>query len=153
MDCELDLHSQVLRLRRSLRQTQCIAVLLFLGIGGLEAAHWLKPVHIVEANTFLLKDGDGNIVGRLGDVGFGDTCLTLTAADHSSAAELCVQRRNGSVLDLHNMKSEARAMFTPGFDIVEPLQRMPPQLLLSSTSDRPSINLVDADGKPVRAAQ
>ena len=74
----------------------------------------------MEANEFLLMGRAGNVVARLGQYDFGDTCLTLTANQNVSVASLCVQNNEGAFLDLHNLKSESRVTLTPGFNLYEP---------------------------------
>ena len=56
-----------------------------------------------------------NVAARLGQNGFGDTCVTLMAKEKVAVASMCVQDEEGSSLDLHNLKSESRATLTPGF--------------------------------------
>ena len=69
----------------------------------------------VEANDFLLRGHAGNVAARLGQNGFGDTCLTLMAKEKVAVASMCVQDEEGFGLDLHSLKSESRARLTPGF--------------------------------------
>jgi hypothetical protein len=76
-----------------------------------------KRTKTIEANEFLVRDRAGKIVARLGHDDFGDTCLTLTAQQSVSVANLCVQDNEGSSLDLHNLKSDSRATLT-GFQRV-----------------------------------
>jgi hypothetical protein len=70
-------------------------------------------------------------VATLGQQKFGDTCLTLTAKQHISEASLCVQNDEGSILDLHNLKAESRAMLTSGFNTYEPIFHFEPSLVIS----------------------
>jgi hypothetical protein len=70
-------------------------------------------------------------VARLGQDGFGDTCLILTAKQNVSVANLCVQNSEGASLDLHNLKSESRATLTPGFNLYEPMFHLQPALIIT----------------------
>jgi hypothetical protein len=84
----------------------------------------------MEASEFLVRDRAGNVVARLGQSGFGDTCLTLTANQNVSVADLCVQNGEGASLDLHNLKSESRATLTPGFKMYEPMSHVQAALVI-----------------------
>lgn len=85
----------------------------------------------LDANEILLKDRAGDIVGRLGQDKFGNTCLTLKAKANIARASLCVQDNEGSSLDLQNLKSESQALLTPGFYTVEPFARFKPALVIN----------------------
>jgi len=102
---------------------KCIAAVLFLCLTAACLIAWFGHPKTVEAAEFLVRDRQGNVVARLGQLNFGDTCLTLTANQNVSVANLCVQNDEGTYLDLHNLKSESRATLTPGFSICEPLYR------------------------------
>jgi hypothetical protein len=97
--------------------------MLFLGLTAVTIASWTRHPRIVEAAEFLVRDRSGNVLARLGQAGSGDTCLTLRANQNVSVANLCVQNAEGASLDLHNLKSESRAMLTPGFTMSEPMVR------------------------------
>jgi hypothetical protein len=85
----------------------------------------------VIAEEFLLQDRSGNILARLGQYGFGDTCRTLIAKQNVSVTSLCVQDEEGASLDLHNLKNESRVMITPAFHLYEPKSRVLPALVMS----------------------
>jgi len=70
-------------------------------------------------------------MARLGPAGFGDTCLVLTAKQKVSVASLCVQNEVGASLDLHNLRSESRAMLSPGYNLYEPLFQLQPSLVIT----------------------
>ncbi len=131
MDSQLDLLAQIKKLRRDILWMKCVAAAVFLCLAAVSVANWRRHPATVEANEFLLKDHSGNVVARLGQYGFSDTCLTLTAKQNVSMANLCVQDSEGSSLDLHNVKSESRATLTPGFNSYEPLTRFQPALVIS----------------------
>lgn len=135
MRCFLDRHSDLVvrieRLRRDVFWTKCVAAVLFLILLAGNVANWTRHPRTVEANEFLLKDRAGNVVGRLGQYDFGDTCLTLTANRNVSVANLCVQDSEGTSLDLHNLKNESRATLTPGFNLYEPVFHFQPGLVIA----------------------
>jgi hypothetical protein len=131
LDSQSDLVSQIERLSRDVFWTKSVAALLFLCLAVGNIANWTRHPRTVEANEFLLKDRSGNVVARLGQYDFGITCLTLTANQHVSVADLCVQNDEGTSLDLHNLKSESRATLTPGFNLYEPLSHIKPDLVIS----------------------
>ena len=131
MDNQLDLVGRIERLQRDVFRTKCVAVVLFLSLAAASIATWERHPRAAEANEFLLKDGSGNVVARLGQDGFGNTCLILTAKQNVSVASLCVQNDEGASLDLHNLKSESRATLTPGFNLYEPMFRLQPALIIT----------------------
>ena len=133
MDNESDLLVKVEKLRRDLFWTKSVGVVLFLVLVATSAANWRRHPTTIEASEFLLKDRAGNVVARLGQH-TGDTCLTLRANQNVSIAELCVQDGEGASLDLHNLKSESRAVLTPGFKIREPFDEIQPVMLLTDHS-------------------
>jgi hypothetical protein len=145
LNSQLDLLPQIEKLRRDILWTRCVAAVLFLCLAVVSVANWTRHPRTVEASEFLLKDRAGNVVARLGQYDFGDTCLTLTAKQHISVANLCVQDGEGSSLDLHNMKSESRATLTPGFNSHEPLFQFQPALIIN---DALSSHFVDINVGP-----
>ncbi|HTG28245.1 MAG TPA: hypothetical protein VK818_08480 [Methylomirabilota bacterium] len=107
MESQLELLPQLETLRRDLLWTKYIAAILFILLAASSIASWTKRTKTIEANEFLVRDRAGKIVARLGHDDFGDTCLTLTAQQSVSVANLCVQDSEGSSLDLHNLKSDS----------------------------------------------
>lgn len=131
MDVQPDLISQMKKLRKDIFWTRCVLGLALLCLAALTVAHWRRHPQTVEANEFLLRGHSGNVAARLGQNGFGDTCLTLTANQNVSVANLCVQNNEGVSLDLHNLKSESRATLTPGFNLYEPVSHFQPALVIT----------------------
>ena len=131
MESQPDLVARIERLQRDVFRTKCVAVMLFLCIAAGGIATWERRSKTAEAGEFLLKDRAGNVVARLGQDGFGDTCLTLSANQNISVASLCVQNDEGASLDLHNLKSESRATLTPGFNLYEPRFHVKPGLVIA----------------------
>src|SRR5580704_8265473 len=121
LDIQSDLLTKIERLQRDMFWMKCIAAVLFLCLTAACLIAWFGHPKTVEAAEFLVRGRQGNVVARLGQLNFGDTCLTLTANQNVSVANLCVQNDEGTYLDLHNLKSESRATLTPGFSICEPL--------------------------------
>jgi hypothetical protein len=135
MESQLELLPQIEKLRRDLIWS---------------VASWTKHPKTVEANEFLLRNPAGKIVARLGQFNFGDTCLTLTAQQNVSVANLCVQDGEGSSLDLHNLRSESRAVLTPGFSTVEPMFHFQPALIITEAMNTHFVNInVGAESKLV----
>jgi hypothetical protein len=116
-----DLYTKIERLQKDLSWMKCITSVPFLCIAAAFITTWFRYPKTVEANEYLVRDRTGNVVARLGELGFGNTCLTLTANQHVSVANLCVQNDEGTYLDLHNLNSESRATLTPGFNMHEPM--------------------------------
>jgi hypothetical protein len=131
LDNHPDLATKIERLQQDVFRTKCVAVVLFLCLAAGSIATWERHPKTTEANEFLLKDRAGNVVARLGQDGFGDTCLTLTANQNVSEASLCVQNDEGASLDLHNLRSESRATLTPGFNLYEPMSHIQPTLVIT----------------------
>jgi hypothetical protein len=131
LDSQPDLVARIERLQRDVFRTKCVAVVLFLCLAAGSIATWARHPKTAEANEFLLKDRAGNVVARLGQDGFGDTCLILSAKQNVSVASLCVQNDEGASLDLHNLKSESRATLTPGFNLYEPMSHVRPALVIT----------------------
>jgi hypothetical protein len=131
LDSQLDLSAQIEKLRRDILWTRCVAAALFLCLAVASVANWTRHPRTVEANEFLVKDHAGNVVARLGQSDFGDTCLYLTAKQNISVASLCVQDGEGASLDLLNVKRQSRATLTPGFTIYEPLYHFQPALSIN----------------------
>jgi hypothetical protein len=131
LDTQSDLASKIETLRRDIFWTRCIAGAAALCLAAVSVANWRRHPRTLDANEFLLKDQAGNVTARLGRDNFGDTCLTLTAKEHVAVANLCVQDTEGSSLDLHNLRSESRAMLTPGFNSYEPLFSFQPALVIN----------------------
>lgn len=131
MDNQPVLVAKIERLQRDLFWTKVVSALIFLGLSLGIMANWPRYPKKVIAEEFMLQDHAGNILAKLGQSGFGDTCLTLTAKQNVSVASLCVQDEEGSSFDLHNVKSESRIMITPGFNMYEPKSRVLPALVMS----------------------
>jgi len=131
LDTQQDLIVRIEQLKRDAFRTKCVVVILFLGLATGTIANWLRHPATVTANEFVLRDRSGNVLARLGQEGFGDTCLTLTAKQNVSVASLCVQNEEGASLDLHNLKSESRATLTPGFNLYEPLFHVQSSLVIT----------------------
>jgi hypothetical protein len=123
LETQSDLLAKIDRLQRDMFCMKCIAAMLFLCLTAACLTTWFRHPKTVDAAEFLVRDRAGNVVARLGQLGFGDTCLTLTANGNISVANLCVQNAEGAYLDLHNLKSESRATLTPGFSMYEPITR------------------------------
>lgn len=121
METQPDLASQIQKLRIGLFWTRCMLAALLLCLVVVSGAIWTRHPNTIEANQFIVRDRAGNVVARLGQESFGDTCLTLIANQNVSIASMCVQDREGALLDLHNLKSESRTTMTPGFYTFEPL--------------------------------
>lgn len=134
METQSDLASQIQKLRTDILWTRCILGGALLCLAVLIAANLRRQAKTVEANEFLLRSLSGNVAARLGQDGFGDTCLTLTAKGQIAVASLCVQD-DGSFLDLHNLKSDSRAMLTPGFSSYEPFFRFQPALVINDATN------------------
>jgi len=133
LDIQLELASKIEHLRRQMFWTRCIAGATLLCLAVAATVNWKRHAAIVEANEFLLKDRAGNVAARLGQDNLGNTCLILSAKGHVAVASLCVQDEEGSSLDLHNVKSEARATLTPGFYLWEPHDRVRPALIINDS--------------------
>jgi hypothetical protein len=131
LEGQSDLPAQIERLRTEVFWTKCVAAVLVLCLAAASLANWTRHPKTIDANEFLLKDRNGNVVARLGQFDFGETCLTLTAKQDVSIANLCVQNDEGASLDLHNLKSESRAMLTPGFNLYEPSGHFQPALVIN----------------------
>jgi hypothetical protein len=131
LDSQPDLVVKIEKLSGDIFRTKCIAAVLFLCLVAGNVANWKRHPRTLEANEFLLKDRAGNVVARLGQYNFGDTCLSLTANQNISVANLCVQNNEGSSLDLHNLKSESRVTLTPGFNLYEPPSHFEPALVIT----------------------
>jgi hypothetical protein len=140
LDTQHDLTSRIETLRRDIFWTRCIAGAAFLCLAAVSAATWVRHPKSLEANEFVVRDPAGNIVARLGQDNLGDTCLTLKAKENVAVASLCVQDKEGSSLDLHNLKSGSRAMLTPGFYSYEPLFQFQPALVIT---ERMNTNFAD----------
>jgi len=125
-----DCVAKIERLQRDIFRAKCVGVVLFLCLAGGSIATWERHPKTAEANEFLLKDRAGNVVARLGQDSFEDTCLILTAKQNVSVVSLCVQNEEGASLDLHNLKSESRATLTPGFNSYEPIFHFEPALVI-----------------------
>jgi hypothetical protein len=148
MESQLELLPQIEKLRRDLLWTKYIAAILFVLLAAASLASWTKRSKTIEANEFLVKDRAGKIVARLGHNDFGDTCLTLTAQQSVSVANLCVQDSEGSSLDLHNLKSDSRATLTPGFNTYEPAFHFQPALIINQAMNADFANInVGAESK------
>jgi hypothetical protein len=118
-----DLLTKTERLQRDIFGMKCTAAVMFLCLTAACLTTWFRHPKTVDAAEFLVRDRAGNVVARLGQRRFGDTCLTLTSDGNVSVANLCVQNAEGAYLDLHNLKSESRATLTPGFRMYEPMSR------------------------------
>jgi len=103
-------------------------LLCFVAVSG---AIWTRHPNTIEANQFVVRDRAGNVVAKLGQGSFGETCLTLIANQNVSVASMCVQDREGALLDLHNLKSESRTTMTPGFYTSEPLAHVQAALMVN----------------------
>ena len=131
MDNQHDLLAKIERLQKDVFWTKCVALVLFLGLAAVSIINWPKHPKTVEANEFQVTDRTGNVVARLGQYGFGETCLTLIANKNVSVANFCVQDDEGATLDLHNLKSESRATLTPGFNLSEPASHFKASLIIT----------------------
>jgi hypothetical protein len=141
LDTQLELTSKIEALRRDMFWTRCIAGVAFLCLAAAGAVTWTRHPKTLEANEFVVRNLSGDIVARLGQDNLGDTCLTLKAKENVAVASLCVQDKEGSSLDLHNLKSESRAMLTPGFYSYEPFFQFQPALVINETMNTNFANL------------
>ena len=150
MDIQPDVASQIQKLRNDIFWTRCILGVALLFLAAASAANWRRHPRSIEANEFLVRGPAGNIAAKLGQDSFGDTCLTLTAKENVAEASMCVQDREGSSLDLHNLKSESRTTLTPGFYSYEPLFHFQPALVINEAMNSNFANLnVGAETKLV----
>lgn len=131
MDSESLLVAKIERLQRDLFWTKIVSALIFLCLSFGIIANWPRYPKRVIAEEFILQDRSGNILAKLGQYGFGNTCFTLTAKQNVSVTSLCVQDEEGASLDLHNLRNESRVMVTPGFNLYEPKSRVLPALVMS----------------------
>jgi hypothetical protein len=131
LDSEPILVAKIERLQRDLFWTKTVSALIFFCLSVGIIVNWPRYPKTVVAEEFVLKDRTGNIVAKLGQYGFGDTCLTLTAKQNVSVASLCVQEGEGASLDLHNLKRESRVMLTPGLNLYEPMSHVPATFVMS----------------------
>jgi hypothetical protein len=131
LETQPELASQIQKLRIDLFWTRCMLAALLLCLVAMSVTIWARHPNTVEANQFVVRNRTGNVTARLGQGNLGDTCLTLTAGQDVSVASMCVQDREGAILDLHNLKSESRATLTPGFYMSEPLAHVQPALIVN----------------------
>jgi hypothetical protein len=131
LETQSDLLRTVERLQKDMFWMKCTATVLFICLAGIFITTWFRHPKTLDANEFLVTDRTGNVVARLGQLSFGATCLTLTANQQVSVADLCVQNDEGASLDLHNLKSESRATLTPGFKMYEPMGHVRAGLAIS----------------------
>jgi hypothetical protein len=89
LETQPDLHTEIERLQKDLFWMKCITSVLFLCLAAAFITTWFRRPKTVEANEFVVRDRTGNVVAKLGEFGFGDTCLMLTANQHVSVANLC----------------------------------------------------------------
>ena len=131
METQSDLQKTVERLQSDMFWMKCIATALFICLAGMFVTAWFRHPRTLDANEFIVRDRTGNVVARLGQLSFGTTCLTLTANQHVTVADLCVQNDEGAYLDLHNLKGESRGTLTPGFKMHEPMGHVQAGLAIS----------------------
>ena len=141
MDGQLDFTGKIEKLQKDIFWTRCVVGVLLVFLGAVSLANWTRRPATVAAHEFLVTDRAGNAVARLGQHGYGDTCLTLTAKAQVSVAKLCVQDDEGSSLDLHNLKTESRATLTPGFKTYEPFFHFRPALVISEAGNPHSVDI------------
>lgn len=72
---------------------------------------------------------------------FGDSCLTLESKENTSEASLCAQDLEGTFLDLHNIKSDSRAMLTPGFYMTEPMMPISPAFVINDHQNEHTLHI------------
>lgn len=130
MDSLHDLSPEIKNLHRDIFWTRCISVTLFLALAGLLFATWRRHSKTLEGSQLVLRDDAGAVFAKLAKSKNGDACLTLESKGNASAADLCVQDLEGAFLDLHNLKSNSRAMLSPGFYMREG-GRVSPALVLN----------------------
>jgi hypothetical protein len=147
MSDSTDLADQIASLRRNIFWSKLIVGLLVLILFCLLASLMRRPA-IVEANQLLLKDHNGNVIAKLGDAGYGSTCLTLRAQANGPTSELCVEQ-HGSYLGLIG-PNDSRAILTPGYTTVEPYMRFGPGLYIGENDGQNFVNVsVGAETKMV----
>jgi hypothetical protein len=87
MNVQPDSISQVKKLRKDIFWTRCVLGLALLCLATLTVANWRRHPQTVEANEFLLRGHSGK--ARLGQNGFGDTCVTLMAKEKVACEYVC----------------------------------------------------------------
>jgi hypothetical protein len=141
MDEQVDLTAQIKELRRQNLMTRWIGGLLIAFLSAIVILGEIRHPKTVEANQFLLKDGKGNIVAKLGQMDFGGTCLTLNAKAHGADAELCVNDDDSSALVLLDHHGDSRVSLSPGFNLYEPLNRVAPGLYIGEELGKNYLNI------------
>jgi hypothetical protein len=137
MSESIDLAAQIASLRRNIFWSKLVVALLVLILFSLVVGLMHRPA-TVEANQILLKDKKGNVIAKLGDEGYGDTCLTLLEPANGLTSNLCVEQ-SGSFLVLSS-PNDSRAILTPGFTTIEPSMRVSPGLHIGENGGQ---NFVD----------
>jgi hypothetical protein len=141
MNEQIELTAQVKERRRQNLTTRWIGGLLIAFLSAIVIFGQIRHPETVEATQFLLKDGKGNIVAKLGQMGFGGTCLTLNAGTHAADAELCVNDDDSSSLILLNHHGDSLVLLSPGLNFYEPLKRVPPGLYVGEELGKNYLNI------------
>jgi hypothetical protein len=128
----IELAVQIASLRRSLFWSKSVVGFLILVLFSLVLGGLTRRPETVEANQILLKDKKGNLIAKLGDEGYGSTCLTLFAQVNGPRSELCVDR-SGSFLVLSG-PNDSRVSLTPGFSTIEPSMPIAPGLYIGENN-------------------
>lgn len=139
MNESIDLAAQIASLRRSIFWSKLVVGLLILVLFSLVLGGLTRRPKTVEANQILLKDKKGNVIAKLGDEGYGDTCLTLLAQANGPRSELCVDQ-SGSFLVLSG-PNDSRVSLTPGFSTIEPLMPISPGLYIGENNGENFVNI------------
>jgi hypothetical protein len=135
-----DLNIEIAKLHRDIFWTRCATGALFFAIAAfLFAVLWHRP-KTVEGNQLVLRDDAGKVFAKVEKSKFGDACLTLASKENGSEAYLCVQDLEGAYLDLHNIKSNSRAMLSPGF-YMQDVGRTSPALVIDDERNDQSFHI------------
>jgi hypothetical protein len=138
---QIELTAQVKELRRQNLKTRWIGGLLIAFLSVLVMFGQIRHAKTVEATQFLLRDSKGIIIARLGQMDSGGTCLTLNAKAHAADAELCVHDDDSSALVLLDNHGDSRVSLSPGFNLYEPLKRVPPGLYIGEELGKNYLNI------------
>ncbi len=141
MSTSPDILVELEKLRKDNKRIKAALGLLALALLAFVLAGHFHHPRVIVGTEFLLQDGAGNVVARLGHLGFGGTCLSLMTKDHGANAQLCVDDQDSSYLALIDRHDESRVSLTPGFTTYEPLGRIPAGLYIGKDSGRNSVDL------------
>ena len=146
----MDLHARIERLERENRRLKLSGFVLVVLVGaGVLMAAAPKPAQVVEAREFVLKDGQGNIRGRLHTGEGGAARFQLMDGSGKSYLRTFGYKDRGGTLYLESDQTFLNMTAKGGVDVTLYTDRPRVGMSVEATKNQSQLFMDNKDGKPV----